>query len=153
VSSGAVALTREVLNTMRLSRIKITTVALLMFTLAGAALWQARTWADETASPAGGSGAAIDKPLAGPLPDGVFRVTVNEVIRGDTTVVPQIGIETLPGSKIELLPDQDNRNMSSISLTTESPAPNRPNGPATMQLVILGDHVKAEWKGGSANAV
>jgi RNA polymerase sigma factor (sigma-70 family) len=143
VSSGAEALTREVLKTMRFSRIKVTTVALMVLTLAGAALWQARTWADETTQPAGGSGATVAQPLA----DGTFRVTVNEVIHDEGTVVTQIGIETRPGSKIELLPDQENRNMNSVSVTTGS------NDPAGMQLVVLGDHVQGQWKGGSANAV
>jgi len=146
VSSTAETLTREVLGAMRFSRLKLTTVALLMLTVAGAALWQARTWADE-AAPLGDSGAAVDKPLAGPLPDGTFRVTVSEVIREEGTVVTQIGIETLPGSKIELLPDQENRNMSSISVTTG------PNDPARLQMVVLGDHVQGQWKGGSVNAV
>jgi hypothetical protein len=129
VSSEVVALAREVLKTMLFSKIKITTAALLVLTLAGAGLWQARTWADGRA-PA----------------DASFRVTVNEVIHDETTVVTQIGIEAPPRSVVELF--SDDKRVNSIS---SADLPNRPNGMSEMQVILFADHV--ELKEGLANAV
>jgi hypothetical protein len=132
VSSGAAALTREVLKTMLLSKIKFNTAALLVLTLAGAGFWQARTRA-------GG-----ETP-----PDATFHVTVDEVIHDEDTIVTRIGIDAPPGSTVELSTDKDKRIGQTLS--ADLPDANRSDGLSRIQLVLFADHV--EWKGGSTNAV
>jgi hypothetical protein len=136
VPSGAAALPGEVLKTMLFSRIRlttaITTAALLALTLVGAGLWQARTWADGKAPP-----------------EQTFRVTVNEVIRDDSTVVTQIDTETQPGSTIELSSDKDKGRGTTFS--SGGADPDRPNGPSRMQLIVFADQI--EGKEGAATAV
>src|SRR5262249_29471238 len=68
-----------------------------------------------------------------------------------STVVTQIGIETLPGSTLELFHDKDKRG--SFTLSSDSPEPNRAKGQSSTQLVIFADRIQAKWKGGSTNAV
>jgi hypothetical protein len=130
--SGAAALTREVLKTMLLSRIKITTAALLALTLAGTGLWQARTRAEGETPP-----------------DAGFRVVVDEVLHDESTFVTRVGIDTPPGSKVELLSDKGKRISSSLS--ADVPHPKRPDGLSRIQVVIFADQV--EVGGGSTNAV
>ena len=136
VSSEVAALTREVLKTMLFSRIRITTsitaAALLALTFAGASLWQARTWADGKARS-----------------DKGFRVTVNEVIRDDSTVVTQIDIETQPGSAVELSSDKDKGGGTVFS--SDATEPDRTDGPSHMQVTVFADQV--EWKEGATAAV
>ena len=136
VPPGAAALAGEVLKTMLFSKIRLTTgtaaAALLALTLVGAGLWQARTWADGKAPP-----------------EQTFRVTVNEVISDDSTVVTQIDTETQPGSTIELSSDKDKGGGTTFS--SEAADPDRPNGPSRVQVIVLADQV--EWKGGAATAV
>jgi hypothetical protein len=121
---------------MLFSQIRLTTAitaaALLALTLVGAGLWRARTWADGKAPP-----------------DRTFRVTVNEVIRDDSTVVTQIDIEPQPGSTIELSSDKDRGGRTTFS--SEATDPNRPNGPSHMQVIVFADQV--EGKEGAATAV
>jgi hypothetical protein len=121
---------------MLFSRIRltttITTTALLALTLVGAGLWQAKTWADGKAPP-----------------DQTFRVTINEMIRDDSTVVTQIDIETQSGSTIELSSDKDKGGGTTFS--SGATDPDRPNGPSRMQLIVFADQV--EWKEGAATAV
>jgi RNA polymerase sigma factor (sigma-70 family) len=136
VSSQAAALAKEVLKTMLLSKIKITTAittaALLAFSLSGAGLWQASSWADAEA-----------------LPEATFRVTVNEVLHDDSTVVTQIDIETPPGSTVELRSNKDKRG--NLSLSSDANNSKRPGERSHVQLVILADQV--EWKESSTSAV
>jgi RNA polymerase sigma factor (sigma-70 family) len=136
VPSGAAALAGEVLKTMLFSRIRLTTAitaaAVLALTLVGAGLWQATTWAQGKAPP-----------------DRTFRVTVNEVIRDDSTVVTQIDIETQPGSTIEL--SSDKGKGGGMTFSSAATDPDRPNGPSRMRLIVFADQV--EWKEGAASAV
>ncbi len=153
VSSEVAALAGEVLSTMLLSRVKIATGALLLaLSFAGAGIWQARTWA-------GGQAPADEKPRAtaaatsgNTAPEPTFRVTVNEVLKDEGTVVTQVRIDIPPGAKLEVLPEKDQRG-SSFSLSTGATDPKQPKDQAGVQLVLLVDHVQGEWKGGSANAV
>jgi RNA polymerase sigma factor (sigma-70 family) len=128
VSAEVANLTGEMSKTMLLSKLKITTAILLTLALAGAGVWQARTRADGTARP-----------------DDSFRVTVNEVLNDDSAIVTQVGIETLPGSRIEVISDQANRGVGSVT------APDQTNGMSHTQIIIFADHV--EWKPGSTNAL
>jgi RNA polymerase sigma factor (sigma-70 family) len=154
VSSEVAALTGEVLKAMVLSRIKFATRALLLaMTLAGAGLWQAGAQAGGKAQPEGTSRAAVKEGSEKPKPDEGFRVTVAEVMKDEDTVVMQVGIETLPGAKVEVLPDKDKRGVNSLSFSSAATDPDRPKGPAAIQLLFLADHLKAEWKGGGTNAV
>jgi RNA polymerase sigma factor (sigma-70 family) len=136
VSSEAARLTREVLKTMLLSKIKIATAvataALLALTAAGTGFRQATIWAGGQAPP-----------------DKSFRVKVNEVIHDETTVVTQIDIETPPGSTVELSSDKDKGGGTTFS--SDATGPNRPNGPSRMQLIVFADQV--EWKGGAGTVV
>ena len=125
-SPGAAALTEEVLRAMLFHRIKITAEALLLLALAGAGLWQA-------AARAGGPTRA----------DETFRVTVNELLHDDDTLVAQIDIEAPPGAAIDLVADKLNKGGTSSTLRT--------GAPATMRFIVFGDQV--EWKGGPTKAV
>ena len=128
VSAEVANLTRGMSKTMLLSKLKITTAVLLTLALAGAGAWQARTWADGSARP-----------------DESFRVTVNEVNNDDSALVTQVEIETLSGSRIEVISDKANRGGGSVT------APTQTNGPSRTQIIIFADHV--EWKFGSTNAL
>jgi RNA polymerase sigma factor (sigma-70 family) len=136
VPSGAAALAGEVLKAMLFSKIRLTTAiaaaALLALALAGAGFRQARAWADAKAPP-----------------PKTFRVTVNEVIHDDSTVVTQIDIEAQPGSTIELSSDKDKGGGTTFD--SEATDPDRPNGPSRMQLIVFADQV--EGKEGTATAV
>jgi RNA polymerase sigma factor (sigma-70 family) len=136
VASEAAALAGKVLKTMHWSKIKITTAittaALLAFTLAGAGLWQSRTWADGEAPP-----------------EKTFRVTVHEVIHDESTVVTQVEIETQPGSKVELLSDK--KKGGGMTFSADAADPDRPNRPSRMQVTIFADQV--ECKEGATTAV
>jgi hypothetical protein len=116
------ALAREVLKSMLLSKIKVTTAALLALILAGAGLWQARTQADERATA-----------------DASFRVTVNEVIHDESIVVAQIGIQAPPGSKLELTSDK-RRGNSVLSADVSNPR----DGSSAVQLVYLADQFEGK---------
>jgi hypothetical protein len=129
VSSAVANLTREVLKSMLFSRIKITATAVLAIILAGTVLWQAAAWAS--------GGLAAD----------TFRVTVTDVIHDEATVVTQIGIETVAGSRIEVSSDG---GKGGITFASESPISDREDGRSNMRFVILADQV--EWKEGSLNA-
>jgi hypothetical protein len=134
VPSGAAALAGEVLKAMLFSKIRLTTAitaaALLALTLVGTGLWQAGTLADGRAPP-----------------PGTFRVTVNEVIRDDSTVVTQIDIETQPGSTIELSSDKDKGGGTTFS--SEATDPDRPGGPSRMQLIVFADQVEGKEGAGA----
>jgi len=132
VSSGVAALTREVLKTMLLSKIKMSSAALLAIILAGAGLWQASTRAD-----------------GGTPPDASFRVSVDEVLHDDSTIATRLGIDALPGSTVELFSEKDKRVISSLS--TDLADPDRRGGLSRFQLVIFADQVELE--GGSTNVV
>jgi RNA polymerase sigma factor (sigma-70 family) len=73
-------------------------------------------------------------------------IVLCELINDDDTVVTQVGIETLPGSTVELF--SNDKRVRSI-LTTNFP--NRPNGPSSMQVILFADQV--EPKKGSTNVV
>ncbi len=132
ISPEVAALTKEVLKAMQLSRIKIATAALLAFLLAGAGLWQTRTWAD-----------------AKTRPDKSYRVTVNEVIHEDSVVVTQVEIETLPGSTVELSSEKGKPVGTSISSDTFDP--DRPDKRSRFQVTIFADQF--EPKDGSTKVV
>jgi hypothetical protein len=136
VSAEVATLTKEVLKAMLFSKLKfttaITTAVLLALTLAGGALWQASSWADERAQP-----------------DAGFRVTVNEVIRDASTVVTQVDIETLSGSTVEVFTDKNKGGGSTLS--SDAADPNRRNGLSRVQVTIFADQV--EWKGGATAVV
>ena len=153
ISANAAALTKEVLKTMLLSRIKITTAitttAFLALALAGAGLWQVRSRANEQVPGAGASRAAVNQGSGKALPDGKFRVTVTEVTNDDSTIATRVGIEVLPGSTIELTSDSNKKKSMSLSVTPTS-SPNRPNGPASFEMTLRGDHI---GKGGATKAV
>jgi hypothetical protein len=125
-SPGAAALTEEVLRAMLFHRIKIIAGAFLLISLAGAGIWQA-------AVRAGG-------PSQG---NQTFRVTVNEVINADDTLVAQVDIEAPPGAAIDLVADKLNKGGTSSTLRT--------GVPATSRFIVLGDQV--EWEGGPMKAV
>jgi hypothetical protein len=135
VPPGAAALAGEVLKTMLFSKIRLTTgtaaAALLALTLVGAGLRQARALADGKAPP-----------------PGTFRVTVNEVIRDDSTVVTQVDIETQPGSTIELSSDKDKGGGTTFS--SEATDPDRPDGPSGMQVIAFADQVEGKEGAGTA---
>jgi hypothetical protein len=136
VSADVTALARGVLKAMLIYRIKylttMTTSALLALTLAGAGLWQLKTLADGKA-PA----------------DMTFRVTVNEVLRDDSTVVTQIDIATPPRSTVEIFCDKGKGAGSTLS--SEATDPKHPNAPSHMQVIVFADHV--EGKRGATGAV
>jgi hypothetical protein len=140
---------------MLLSRIKLTAAvaaaALLALTLAGTGLWQVRARAGERAPRLGGDGPAVRKAGGEALPGGGFRVTVNDVVRDDSTVVAQVDIDAPPGSRIEVLSDKDKRTTSRLITTTVLPAPNRAGAPPAVRLTVFGDQI--EWKGGATPAV
>jgi RNA polymerase sigma factor (sigma-70 family) len=145
-SAKVAALTKEVLKAMFLSRIRTITVALLAFTLVGAGLRQAQTWADEGAPPEGNSRAVVREARGTALPERTFRVTVNEVLREESAVVTQIDIETPPRCKIELLSDKGTG--AGTSFSSDKPGP---NGLCSFRLIVFADHL--EMKEGATNAV
>jgi RNA polymerase sigma factor (sigma-70 family) len=137
ISADVAALTKEVLKTMLLSKIKIATVVLLTLILAGAGLWQARIWAGGTPkSPRATANGAT------------FRVTVNELIHDDTTVVTQVDIESARGSTVELYTDKGKREGTGTSMTL---SPSDSNGPSHIKLIIFADQF--EWKASSTMLV
>jgi hypothetical protein len=138
VSAEVAALTREVLKTMLLSKIKLTTAALLTFIFVGAGLWQATT----RASPVDGGAPAVN----GAAQDGKFRVTVNEVIHDESTVVAQVEVDVARGATIELFTDQDKREGAGTHLAL---GPSDTSGQPRIKLTIFADQV--EWKAGSTN--
>jgi RNA polymerase sigma factor (sigma-70 family) len=138
VSAEVAALTREVLKTMLVSKIKFTTAALVALTFVGAILWQATTWA----SLVDGSGPAVN----GAAANETFRVTVNEVIHDDSTVVTQVEIDAARGATIEMFTDQDKREGAGTHMAL---GPSDTSGPARIKLTIFADQV--EWKAGSTN--
>src|SRR5262249_1307635 len=143
-----------VLKAMTLSRVKTTTAALLLaLTLAGAGFWQAPSLANGQAQPRRAAPAAAPEVSGKVQPVERVRVTVTEGLKDEDTVVPQVGMESMPGAKLEVLPDKEKRGVSSFSLSTGGPDPDRPKARRLIQLVFLVDHVQGEWKGGSANAV
>ena len=137
VSAEVAALTREVLRSMYFSKLKTSTAialaALLAFTLAGAGIWQARTLA-------GGKDSVAEK----------FRVTVNEVIHDDSTLVAQVDIATPPGATIQLLSDRGKDDSFSTSLTPAVSDSKEPEGRAQTRLTVLADQI--EYQEGSINA-
>ncbi len=132
VSAEVANLTTEVLKTMRTTRIKIVAAVLATFLLAGAGIWQARTWADGKSSK-----------------DGTFHATVTNVVNDDSVIVTRIEIDTPPGSKIEVFSDTNKRG--NYLLSSDSPGSAGPDGNAHFELIVLGDHV--ETKDHSANIV
>lgn len=78
-----------------------------------------------------------------------FRATVNEVVSDDTTIVTNVGIETPPGSRIEVISDKPNQGGGDF--TAASTDLTQPSGSAYSQILIFADHV--EWKAGSTNAL
>jgi len=131
VSARVIALTREVLKAMYLSKIKktfgIAAAALLALTLTGAGLWQAKTWADGKAA-VGDTG----------------RVTVNEVINNDDVVVTQIRIELPPGCKIEVYSDDKG---STRRLTADARDVKQPDGSNSVEITVLADQVEIKQSG------
>jgi hypothetical protein len=107
---------------MLFSKIKITTVALLALTLAGAGLWQARTQADERVPS-----------------DESFRVTVNEVIHDESIVVDQIGIQAPQGCKLEVTSDKRRGNSVLSASVLSADVSHPPDGSSAVQLVYLAD--------------
>jgi RNA polymerase sigma factor (sigma-70 family) len=130
VSSGAAALTNEVLKAMLLSKIKVltafATAALLALSLAVAGIRQARVRADQTAPP-----------------DKDFRVTVTKVIQEDNNVVTRVGIEVPPRSTLKITSDMGKRAGATLSTAA--------NGPSHVELLISAR--RARGKAGRANAV
>src|SRR5262249_10235547 len=131
VSARVIALTREVLKAMYLSKIKktfgIAAAALLALILTGAGLWQAKTWADGKAA-VGDTG----------------RVTVNEVINNDDVVVTQIRIELPPGCKIEVYSDDKG---STRRLTADARDVKQPDGSNSVEITVLADQVEIKQSG------
>jgi RNA polymerase sigma factor (sigma-70 family) len=139
VSSEVTALAGEVLKSMLLTRIKIMTAALLVLTLAGSGLWQASTWAGGKAQPDGRARAAVNGGVGKGLSNGCFRVTVTEVINKESRVVTQVDIETVPGSKVELLADR--KKSSGTSITSTAPGP---NGLCRVRMTLSADQVESK---------
>jgi hypothetical protein len=80
-------------------------------------------------------------------PDGRFRVTVNEVLREDTTISIQVGVDALPGSYVDVNSDKPDRG----GVGSASPPPAHPHGSSHTQVVVFADHVV--WEAGSVNAL
>jgi hypothetical protein len=118
--------------TMQFSKIKISASAVLLSALAVAGLRQVPTRAAVSAA----------------IYDGTYRVATNEVLIDDSTVVKQLRIEALPGSRIEVWSD-DKRGANKLSAVLSAPI--HPIGPSTAQLIVFADQV--ELNDGSTNAV
>src|SRR5262249_54029456 len=123
VSSEVVVLTRGVLRAMRFAKIKTAATfiaaAVLALTIAGAGIWQAKTWAE-------------GKP---PVDNG-FRVTVTDVIRDDSIIVTQIDLEVPPGSKVEIVPEN---GKGGHSFSSDKPGA---NGLCSSRVTLLADQVE-----------
>ncbi len=104
VSAEVLGLTREVLRSMYFSKLKIkmaiAAAALLLFTLAGAGIWQARSLADAKAPAAEN-----------------FHVNVTEVLQDDSTLVAQVDIDAPPGSTIDLSINERGKDGASQALS------------------------------------
>jgi hypothetical protein len=147
-------LTKEVLKAMLFSKIKTTTAAVLALLVIGGGLWQACI----------GAKAADDNspvPAREAARDGTYRVTVNELIRDDATLVTEVDIEAPRGFTVELIAEKDKREAAGSTLSL---GPSSSNGPGHTKLILFADHIEGkagtpslvkfmlQWKGGKISS-
>jgi len=87
-------------------------------------------------------GARPDKRL---ILEGSFRITAQDVLRDDDTLVSRIEIETHPGAIVRIASDIPNAG-GLTTVVSEAIGPSRP-----VHLMVFGDHVK--WEAGRVDAL
>lgn len=80
-----------------------------------------------------------------PVSEGKFRVTTQDVVQDDDTLVCRIEIESHPGVTVRITSDIPGRG----SLTVVVPAEPAPAAP--VRLMVFGDHVR--WEAGRVDAL
>src|SRR5262249_19784565 len=129
VSTGAAALTREVLKAMQLSRIKTTAkfaaAVLLALSLAGAGLRQAMIRADGK-----------------PAVRETYRITVTDVLQSDEAVVTQFDVAVPPDATVEMVNDKGKHG--SFTYSGGTPDPDRQDGMVHLQFVLVADQVEVK---------
>ncbi len=128
VSSKVASLTRKILRTMVLRKLKNISLVLMAMALAGAGAWQIRGGHDQA------------------LPEDNIQVTVQEVISDANTIVTRIDMDTLPGAWVEVVSDKAGEGGGGVLAPGQ-----KLDGLSHTQLVIFADHV--EWKPGSVNVL
>jgi RNA polymerase sigma-70 factor (ECF subfamily) len=144
VSTQVAALTKEVFQAMFFSKIKLATGALLVLALLGLACWQATSWAGVKLQSDDAAGLTPQRPGGKEVPEGSFRVTVNDILSEETTLVTQIDLETPPGARIELLSDKGKEVGTAI--TSDKP---QANGLCHLRVLVFADQVQVEKDGPS----
>jgi hypothetical protein len=105
----------------------IAAAALLLFSLAGAGIWQAR-------SLAGGKAPAAEN----------FHVNVTEVLQDDSTLVAQVDIDAPPGSTIDLSFNEKGKDGASQSFSTSLNDPNQVGGLSRVRFTVFADQVESQ---------
>ena len=112
---------RKGLNSMFFSKIKIALATALLLSFTSAGLRQPTTRAAVSAV----------------LEVGSFHVTINDVLSDEFTVVKQVQLQALSGSRVELF--SDDKRVKNV-LVAELSAATELNDPCSANLIVFADH-------------